>query len=85
MTSGFLGWFSLSGSVAAWLALIYLVVTVVWGSPELKAVKAHLNSMDKHLDRMDKNFNRMYTLIRQLINKIPGGKGVPVYKGGLRI
>ena len=74
MPSAAIQWFQLSGSVAAWIALIYLIIIAIWGSPELRAIKEHLKSVDNHYKSIDTHLKRMDKYILRLIEKIPGGK-----------
>lgn len=60
MPSGSIQWVTLSGNVAAWLALIYLIIVAVWGSPELRVLKGQLK--------------RMNDVMLKLIEKLPGGR-----------
>lgn len=74
MPSAAIQWFQLSGSVAAWIALIYLIIIAIWGSPELRATKEYLRSVESHLERMESHFKRMDKYVLRLIEKLPGGK-----------
>jgi len=60
MPSGGIQWVTLSGNVAAWLALIYLIIVAIWGSPELRVLKGQLKSMND--------------VMLKLIEKLPGGR-----------
>jgi choline-glycine betaine transporter len=59
MASGVSQWVTLSGNVAAWFALIYLIIVAVWGSPELRILKDQLKNMNE--------------ILLKLIKKLPSG------------
>ena len=51
---------TISGNVVGWVALVYLIIVAVIGSPEMRILKGQLKSMNEPM--------------LKLIEKLPGGK-----------
>ena len=69
-----LTWFGISGSVASWLALIYILYTVFWGSPELRDIRGHIQRTDSNILKLtqllEEQLGRMDRYISELIRKL---------------